>query len=428
MPIRQYLALLLNRRQLATLLLGFSSGLPIALTASTLQAWYTVSGISIITIGFLSLIGQPYTYKFLWAPLIDRYIPPLLGRRRGWIIITQIGLIMGIIAMASLHPQTNPILLAGLALLVAFLSASQDIAIDAYRVDVLPPNERGFGVALTAGGYRIAMLVSGGLALILADHYGWRITYLIMACLMLIGAFGAWYGPEPQSQPPAPKRLVAAIREPFIEFMSRKSALLLLLLIVLYKLGDAFTISLNSTFLLRGIGFSLTDVGTVNKVVGFFAVLCGSFLGGALLPRLGLFRSLLWFGLAQACAGLLFIALAIVGKNYLMLVTTVIIDNCATGMSTAVFVAWLMSLCDTRYSATQYALFSAVSAIGRTFVGPVAGWMVTDMGWVHFYIVTFLLSFPGLGLLWYLGKGIDASYFQSKISHVSNAGSVLEEA
>jgi len=176
MPIRQYLALLLNRRQLATLLLGFSSGLPIALTASTLQAWYTVSGISIITIGFLSLIGQPYTYKFLWAPIIDRYIPPLLGRRRGWIIITQIGLIVGIIAMASLHPKTNPLLLAGVALLVAFLSASQDIAIDAYRVDVLPPNERGFGVALTTGGYRIAMLVSGGVALILADHYGWRIT------------------------------------------------------------------------------------------------------------------------------------------------------------------------------------------------------------------------------------------------------------
>lgn len=410
MSFQKYGSLLFNRRQLATLLLAFSSGLPLALISSTLQAWYTVSGISIVTIGFLSLIGIPYNYKILWAPLLDRFIPPLLGRRRGWILITQLLLILSLLGMSMFRPDTNPTLLAFIALFVAFFSASQDIVIDAYRVDLLPEKERAFGAALLATGYRVAMLVSGGLALILADHYGWRITYIGMSCLMLIGVIGAWTGPEPDQKIAAPQNLSSAIREPFLEFIKRNNAFLILLLIVLFKLGDAFTLSLNTTFLLRGVGFTLTDVGTANKIVGFFAILLGSFLGGALFPRLGLFRSLFIFGSAQAVAGLMFISLITIGKSFFLLILVVIIDNLTSGMANAAFLAWLMSLCDLRYSATQYALFSGLFALGRVFVGPIAGWLVHDYGWVNFYIITFFVSFPGLTLLWYLRKDIEQNY------------------
>ncbi len=411
--IQKYGSLLFNRRQLATLLLAFSSGLPLALIGSTLQAWYTVSGISIVTIGFLSFIGIPYNYKILWAPLLDRYIPPLLGRRRGWILLIQICLIISMIAMASLHPQTNPTLLAIIALIVAFFSASQDITIDAYRVELLSEQERAFGAACLATGYRIAMLISGGIALIMADHYGWRVTYIIMSCLMLIGIIGTLVGPEPENNITPPQNLSSAFREPFLEFLKRNNAYLILLLIVLYKLGDAFTLSLNTTYLLRGVGFTLTDVGTANKIVGVFAILLGAFLGGALYPRLGLFRSLFIFGSAQAIAGLSFVSLLFFGKSFSLLILIVILDNLTSGMANAAFLAWLMSLCNIRYSATQYALFSGLFSLGRVFVGPVAGWLVQSYGWVDFYIVTFFITFPGLILLWYLRKDIEQHYFEN---------------
>ena len=349
-------------------------------------------------------------HKIFWAPLLDRYIPPLFGRRRGWILITQLLLILSIIGMATLRPQTNPTLLAFIALLVAFFSASQDIVIDAYRVDLLSEKERGFGAALLATGYRIAFLISGGLALILADHFGWRITYISMACLMLIGVVGAWTGPEPDYKIEPPKNLSSAIREPFLDFIKRNNAFLILLLIVLYKLGDAFTLSLNTTYLLRGVGFSLTDVGTANKIVGVFAILLGTFIGGALLPRLGLFRSLFMFGSAQAIAGLMFMSLLIIGKSFALLIIIVILDNLTAGMANAVFLAWLMSLCNLRYTATQYALFSGLFSLGRIFVGPISGWLVHGFGWIDYYIVTFFISFPGLTLLWYLRKNIEKNY------------------
>lgn len=410
MSFKNSYSLLLNRRQLATLILGFASGLPLALTSSTLQAWYTVAGISIMTIGFLSFVGMPYNYKIFWAPLMDRFIPPLLGRRRGWIIITQLALVITITAMALLDPKVNPLLLAIIALFVAFLSASQDIVIDAYRVDIIRPEERGYAVALTTTGYRIAMLISGGLALILADHFGWRTTYLIMAAAMLVGIIGAWFGPEPEIAVQAPTGILQAIREPFREFMSRKNAFLLLLLVVLYKLGDAFTVSLTSTFLLRDLGFSLTDVGMVFKTGGLIAMIAGSFLGGALIPRLGLFRSLFWFGAMQATAGLLFMALALVGKNFPLLVTTIVFDCVASGMATAAFISLLMSFCDQRYSATQYALLSALATVGRVFVGPFAAWLIKDIGWPHFFAVSFLISIPGLILLCYLAPKSDSFF------------------
>lgn len=401
LPANSSAAHINKRRLLIILLLGFSSGLPLALTGTMLQAWFTVSGISIVTIGVLSLVGQPYVYKFLWAPLLDRYIPPLLGRRRGWLMITQAALLISIAAMALGSPLHHPMALAALALLIAFLSASQDIASDAYRTDVTAAQERGLSAALYTGGYRVAMMVSGGLGLVLADVIGWSATYLVMASLMLIGLMASWYSAEPDfnGQSAHPTNLYGAVVEPWREFFARKQAWIFLLVILFYKLGDALSISLTTPFLLRGLGFSLTVVGSVNKSIGLVATLLGIFVAGAIMTRLSLYRSLLLFGILQMVAILLFMQLAVIGKNYSLLIVTVFIDNLFNGMGTAAFLAFLMSLCDHRYTATQYALFSALASIGRVFVGPLAGVMVEHIGWVHFFAWSFVVSLPGIILL-----------------------------
>lgn len=395
----------LSKRNLfSTLLLGFSSGLPLALTSSTLQAWFTVTGASLLAIGSLSLIGQPYVYKFLWAPLLDRWIPPLLGRRRGWIILIQLVLIIAIIGMALTNPHTSASLLITVAFLVAFLSASQDIAIDAYRTDILKPNERGLGTTLYSWGYRAAMLVSGALALALAEHIGWRSTYLLMAALIAIGLFGAWFGEEPsdEEEKHPPTSLYSAVVDPFKEFLNRKSPWLILLFIVLYKFGDALSISLTTPFLIRGLGFSLTTVAFVNKIVGFVASMLGLLAGGVLMARISLFRSLLYFGILQAVAILTLLKLALVGHNYHWLVFAISVDNFCNALGSIAFVALLMSLCNHRYTATQFALFSALAGTGRVFVGPLAGLIVSHFNWPLFFILSLAACLPGLGLLWYL--------------------------
>lgn len=403
---RDWLQLFSNRRIAATLLLGFSSGLPLALVGGTLQAWFTVSGVDIVTIGFLGLVGQPYVYKFLWAPFMDRFVPPLFGRRRGWLLLTQITVSIAIAAMAFFNPAITPGALSALALVVAFLSASQDIAVDAYRTDVLQPRERGLGAAVSVGGYRMAMIVSGGLALILADHIGWSAMYLLMAASMAIGVLGTLLGPEPEIAPRVPSSLAQAVLKPWQEFMARRAALALLLLIVLYKLGDAFAGSLTLAFLLRGAGFTLTEIGAVYKTVSLVATLVGAVFGGSLLASLGLYRALLLFGVLQALSNLGFMWLALSGKSMVLMVSAVAFENFAGGMGTAAFVALLMALCDHRYTATQYALLSALSAIGRVFVGPAAGYLVTWLGWPDFFAATFATALPGLGLLWLLRVNI----------------------
>lgn len=399
-----------QRRLLVTLLLGFSSGLPLAITGTLLQAWFTVSGISIVAIGALSLVGQPYVYKFLWAPFLDRYIPPFLGRRRGWLVITQIGLLLAIVVMAFGDPKISPYFLAGLAFLIAFLSASQDIAIDAYRTDILLPEERGLGAALYTAAYRVAMMVSGGLALIIAGFWGWQNTFLLMAGLMIIGLLASFFGEEPLSDinHKNPKNLCAAIVHPLREFFSRDYAIVLLLAIVLYKLGDALSIALTTPFLIRYVGFSLITVGAIFKGAGLIATLLGVFVGGLLMIRLSLYRSLILFGILQAAAILTFIQLAIVGKSYVMLVITVFVDNFCNGMGSTALVAFLMSLCDHRYTATQFALLTAVASIGRVFIASVAGVMVEHMGWVNFFICAIITCLPGLFLLWWLREKIES--------------------
>jgi MFS transporter, PAT family, beta-lactamase induction signal transducer AmpG len=382
--------------------LGFASGLPLALTAGTLQAWLTVVNVDLRTIGLFTLVGLPYTLKFLWAPIMDRFVPPWLGRRRGWMIVTQLALVAGIAALALIDPTRTPWLLAGIVVLVAMTSASQDIVFDAYRTDVLKPLERGFGAAVSVTGYRVAMLVSGAGALILSTYLGWSQTYVLIAALMLIGVGATFLGPEPASPANIPRTFAEAVWQPVHEFFSRSPALILLLLIVLYKLGDAFAGSLTTAFLIRGMGFEAAEVGVVNKGLGMVTTIVGALVGGIWMARMGLFRSLLIFGSLQALSNLSFMLLAWTGKSYPIMVTAVAFENLSGGMGTAAFVALMMSLCDHRYTATQYALLSAMAALGRVFVGPPSGYVVEAVGWVSFFFITFLAALPGLWLLWWL--------------------------
>jgi MFS transporter, PAT family, beta-lactamase induction signal transducer AmpG len=399
------------------LALGFSSGLPLALTGGTLQAWMTVEGVDLSTIGIFTLVGLPYVWKFLWAPAMDRFVPPFLGRRRGWLVLTQLVLAAGIAALAFLSPRTDLAAIAWLALFVAFASASQDIVVDAYRTDVVSREERGLAGALGVVGYRVAMLVSGALALVLVagsgwiPALGWRNTYLLMAVLMAVGVLAAFWGEEPSAAPPAPRTLREAVIEPLREFFSRPGAVWILVLLVLYKLGDAFAGSLTTAFLLRGAGFSLDDVGYVNKAVGLASTIVGVLFGGTLMVRLGLYRALLGFGALQAVGILAFMWLALAGKGYPIMVLAVGMENVTGGMGTAAFVALLMAMCDHRFTATQYALLSALASFGRVYVGPVAGY-ATDpkhlgLSWAVFFFWTFIAALPGLLCVRLLRKEIE---------------------
>lgn len=399
-----------NRRVAPLLALGFASGLPLALTGGTLQAWATVEMVSLQAIGFLTLVGSAYTLKFLWAPLVDRYVPPFLGRRRGWMLVTQLLLALSLAAMSLFSPAKALLPLALVAVFVAFLSATQDIAFDAYRTDVLRPPERGAGAAVSVLGYRLAMLVSGGLALIIADAWlGWPAMYLLMAALMLGAALVTVLAPEPDAAPRAPRTLAEAVSGPLVEFFSRRGAIMLLVLVVLYKLGDAFAGALSTTFLIRGAGFSATEVGLVNKVMGLAATIVGALVGGTLLARLGLYRSLMLFGLAQAVSNLAYWMIAVVPGNVALMAAAVGLENLCGGMGTAAFVALLMALCDQRYTATQFALLSALSAVGRTYLaGPLSPPLVQMFDWPVFFLVTVAIALPGLLLLWFYRHQIRA--------------------
>jgi len=381
--------------------LGFASGLPLALTGGTLQAWATVEGVPLQEIGFLTLVGAAYTIKFLWAPFIDRFAPPVLGRRRGWMLVTQLLLALSILAMGTLSPSSTLMPLAFLAVLVVFLSATQDIAFDAYCTDVLRKDERGAGAAVKVMGYRLAMIVSGGLALIMADQWiGWGNTYMVMGGLMLLSALATLWAPEPEHVARAPRTLREAVVEPLHEFFTRRGALAVLLLIVLYKLGDAFAGALSTTFLIRGAGFTPTEVGTVNKVLGLAATIIGALAGGSLMSRWGLYRSLMAFGLLQAMSNLAYWLIAVSPKNLWLMATGVGIENLCGGLGTASFVGLLMALCRQRFSATQFALLSALSAVGRTYLaGPLTPPLVEHLGWPGFFLVTVVIAVPGLVLL-----------------------------
>jgi PAT family beta-lactamase induction signal transducer AmpG len=404
--LSSYLTIFCNRRMAVMVLLGFSSGLPLPLTSGTLQAWLTVAGVDIRTIGIFSLVGIPYTLKFIWSPLMDRFVPPWLGRRRGWTLATQVALMLGITWMAFSSPRYAALALAVLALIVAFTSASQDIVIDAYRTDILPEKERGIGSATFIMGYRIAMLVAGAVALILSDQIGWQNTYLIMAGLFIIGIFGTFLGQEPDGAVAPPKDMAEAVWGPMKDFFYRPMALIMLLFIILYKLGDAYAGSMTTAFLIRGVGFTATDVGTINKGLGFAATILGAMYGGAMMTKMGLFRSLMIFGLLQMISNLSFMVLAWTGKNYPMMIFAVAFENIAGGMGMAAFMSFVMALCNKRYSATQFALLSSLSALGRVFIAPSSGYVVKFMGWAPFFFITTITALPGLLMLWWLKEEI----------------------
>ncbi|MCX7823722.1 MAG: MFS transporter [Syntrophobacterales bacterium] len=390
--------------------LGFSSGLPLALTGSTLQAWLFSEGVNLGTIGLFSLVGLPYSVKIMWAPIIDYYVIPFLGRRRGWIFSTQCGLVVFIAILGLLawfmesggfpfrHSKGLLVIAALIVFSIAFLSATQDIAIDAYRTDILAPEERGAGAATTVLGYRIAMLTSGAFALVLSDYVSWNLVFWILAIIMSLCIIATFFSKEPHSPSRLPKNLKEAILNPMVEYFSRPDALRILLFIIFFKLGDVMAGAMSTPFLLD-IGFSRSDVGMVNKVFGLTSTILGTFAGGTVIARIGLNRSLWVFGVLQIISNFSFVGLASFGKVYPLMVAAVGIENFTGGMGTAGFVAFLMSLCRKEHSATQYAFFSSLMAITRVIASAPTGIVAEKFGWVIYYVLTIIGSLPGLALL-----------------------------
>jgi len=402
--IQSFVQVFQSRKMAALLFLGFASGLPFLLTSQTLQAWMSIEGVGLGAIGWISLVALPYSLKFIWSPLLDRFVPPFLGRRRGWLVLMQGALIVAIAAMALQHPKQSLQLLAINALLIAFFSASQDIAFDAYRTDVLKPLEMGAGAAVAVLGYRIALIMTGWLAFRLADHISWSRVYLLMSALMAVGLFAALWAPEPKEQERPPASLADAIILPFVEFFQRSGVLrgvLILLFIVLYKFGDALVNNMSTPFLLpkTGLGFSQTEIGDIRGGMGLLATIVGTLAGGAILSKIGINRSLWIFGALQAVSNLAYFVLAQVGKNYSMLVVTINIENFCAGLGTAAFVAYLMSLCNPRFSATQYALLSSLMAVSRDILVAPAGTLAKATGWPVFFLISIVAALPGLLLL-----------------------------
>jgi PAT family beta-lactamase induction signal transducer AmpG len=497
-------------RLVVVTLLGFASGLPLALTGQAMQAWLTVDGIDLATIGFLSLVGLPYTFKFLWAPLMDRFDLPGLGRRRGWLVLTQLALAGGLLALSLTSPKESIRLFALLAVTIAFVSASQDVVIDAYRTDLLPQSERGLGASLNVMGYRLAMILSGGVALIWTDPtqgggWDWPAVYRLMAILMagaaVVSAFMLPKVAQPALKPSLARNdlvgfaavlaavaagvvltdrfggaIAQALLQPLLagsalpatlqkrwvdllalllgigftlplaawaarrarfetlldglkSYFSQDGAAAFLLFIVLYKLGDAFAGSLMTPFLLKSMAYTSAEVGVVNKVIGLWLTIGGALVGGALMVKLGLWRALMGFGLLQMASNLGFWWLAVSGKGSLPgltipafdwgfvqlatptpvdggLLMVVAFENISGGMGTAAFVAFLMSLCNQRFTATQYALLSAFASVGRVWVGPLAGVLAESIGWPIFFVVSAVLAAPALWMLWALRASV----------------------
>jgi PAT family beta-lactamase induction signal transducer AmpG len=388
-----------DKRMAAILFLSFASGLPFNLTNFSLQAWLASEGLSIKTIGIFSLVALPYNIKFLWAPILDRYLPPFLGRRRGWILIYQACLAVCIGVMGMCSPTKGPYVLGGVAVFLAFLSASQDIVIDAYRVDAIPPSERALAAASAAFGYRTAAMLAGAVLVFVAASLGWRLAFLFVAGLMALTMIATLRAPEPDVPGHAPRSLADAVWHPLRALLRQKGMWGFLLLVLLYKLGDALALSLYSTFMIRGVGFSLEELSIAGKLNMTVSTMIGVAFGGWVYMRWGTFRSLLIFGIGQALTNLLYMWLALAGKKIWLLVLATSLDTMIGGMGQAAFVAFLVSLCSVDFSATQYALLSALAVLPRNVTGAIAGTLVPMVGWPTFFVITCLSAMPGLILL-----------------------------
>ncbi|MGQ3890920.1 AmpG family muropeptide MFS transporter [Legionella sp. CNM-4043-24] len=395
----------MNKRLMIVFLLGFSSGLPLSLITGTLQAWFADAGMSTMATGLLSLLGLPYIYRIFWGPLLDRYTLFSLGRRRSWMLSMQVVLLLGFNLMAWFNPVHTPELLAALAFCLACFSATQDAAIDAQRVEYLPASAHALGASLASLGYRLAMLVSGGLALVIASRYGWSLTYHVMGSMMLIGILATLVSREPIADLRIQESTVLnSFIAPLKELTARPGLLYLLGFIIFYKLGEAFTTTSSGIvmpFLIQGLGFPLDTIGYINKILGIGSIILGGLLAGVLLIRWSLYRALMAFGLLQAVTNLLFVALAMVGKHVTLLAIAVACDNFAAGMGSTALVALFMRLVNQKFTATQFSLLVAVSALPRVFSGPIAASIQWYLGWVGLYQLSFLLA---LGFIPFLMK------------------------
>jgi PAT family beta-lactamase induction signal transducer AmpG len=381
---------------------GFSSGLPLWLLVNLLPAWLRTEGVDLVTIGFFTLVQLPYTWKFLWSPLVDRYALPLLGRRRGWMLLTQLLLLAAIPALGALDPKADVWNVVAMAAAVAFFSASQDIVLDAFRREILPEHELGLGTSIHVNAYRIASLVPGALALILADHLAWPTVFLITALFMLPGVAMTLLVAEPALVHGRPTTLREAVVEPFHEFITRtgwRAAVLVLAFIFLYKLGDSMATALATPFYLD-MGFSKTDIGVVAKNAGLWTSLLGGILGGLWMVRIGINRALWLFGAVQVVAILGFAWLAYVHRpDRLLLAVVIAFEALGVGLGTVAFTAFIARATDPRYTATQFALFTSLAVVPRALVNASTGWIVERMGWLDFFLLCTVLALPGMALL-----------------------------
>ena len=393
---------LFNRRMLICVFTGFSSGLPLYLLINLLPAWLRTEGVDLKTIGFFALIQLPYTWKFLWSPLLDRYALPLLGRRRGWMLVTQVVLLVAIPLFGALNPKQDIWAIVVLSTTVAFFSASQDIVLDAFRREILPDLELGLGTSIHVNAYRISSLVPGALALILADRMPWSTVYVVTALFMLPGIALTIVAREPLLVKGRPRTLREAVIEPFHEFLTRngwRAALLVLLFIFLYKLGDSMATALATPFYLD-MGFTKTDIGVIAKNAGLWASVVGVLLGGLWMVKIGINRGLWLFGVVQLVSILGFAWLAYVNQpDRLLLAFVIAFEALGVGLGTAAFTAYIARATDPRYTATQFALFTSLAAVPRTVVNASTGWIVERTGWLDFYLLCTVLALPGMLLL-----------------------------
>ncbi len=369
---------------LVALAMGFACGLPLLLTITVLQAWMKEAGVDLAVIGLMALVGLPYTAKFLWAPFLDRYTLPFLGRRRGWLLVIQIALIMAIAGLGLTDPESNPWMVAFAAFVVTFFSASQDIVVDAYRREDLSDEELGLGSSLYVNGYRVGMLLASGGGLIMADHLSFAIVYLIMAGCMLPGVMTTLLAREPEMAAGIPNSLREAVLDPLIEYFSRDGAIWILAFILFYKLGDTMASAMTIPFYLD-IGFSKTEIGAVVKLFGFWATIAGSLIGGIIMIRLGINRALWVFGFLQAISTACFALLARVGYSVPLLSGVIGFENLSAGMGTAAYIAFMASITDKRFTATQYALLSSLMGVPRVLASAPTGFLAKSLGWESFF-------------------------------------------
>ena len=396
-----YFQNLFNLRLTMAFVMGLSSGLPLLITITLMQAWAQEANIDLGTIGLMSLVGLPYTIKFLWSPIFDRFTILSLGRRRGWLLLLQISIFFAILAMGHSQPEkggTHLTFFVVTACLITFLSASQDTVIDAYRREDLKNEELGIGSTYYIYGYRVGMIISSSGGLILSDYLSWNQVFYVISFFMIPLIIATLFYKEPKVTVPLPKSFQESVVNPFIDYFKNDSAILVLLFILLYKLGDAMATSITTPFYLD-MGFTKTEIGSVVKLFGFWATMIGSFIGGSVILKIGIKKALWCFGLLQMVSTLGFASLAVLGNSIIALTLVIIFENVSGGMGTSAFVAFMAMMTNKKYTATQYSLLSSLMGIPRVIISSLNGYLAENLGWFNFYILCTVIALPGLMIL-----------------------------